>query len=176
LKESVRKFKTTSQKRRRPKKSGIDADGYRANVGILLVNDQGQLFWCKRIGMDAWQFPQGGIRPSESVTKAMYRELLEETGLLAEHVEVIGRTDGWLKYQLPERFIRRHSKPVCIGQKQIWFLLKLIAGEHKVDLNSSNHPEFDFWCWIDYWEPVSQVVEFKKDVYEKALTELAPLI
>jgi putative (di)nucleoside polyphosphate hydrolase len=154
----------------------IDSDGFRANVGIVLLNDRGQAFWGRRIGMAAWQFPQGGIQKNETPTVAMFRELEEEVGLRSKHVEVIGCTQGWLRYRLPNRYVRRHQKPVCIGQKQRWFVLRLAAGEEHVDLNQAEAPEFDDWCWIDYWDPVRLVVSFKRQVYKKALSELAPII
>ena len=154
----------------------IDSDGFRANVGIILCNDTGKLFWARRSGMNAWQFPQGGIRKDEDVETAMYRELREEIGLFPEHVEIIASTDDWLRYWLPEKFIRQNIEPVCIGQKQIWYLLKLLADESFVDLAVSNKPEFDDWQWIDYWSPVKQVVEFKRSVYEAALKQLAPYL
>lgn len=154
----------------------IDSDGFRANVGIVLSNREGKLFWARRSGMDAWQFPQGGIRPDEDVEDAMYRELREEIGLLPEHVEIVASTNDWLRYWLPERFIRQNIEPLCIGQKQIWYLLKLVADENLVDLGLSRKPEFDNWRWIDYWAPVKQVVDFKRNVYEQALKELAPFL
>ncbi len=154
----------------------IDAEGYRANVAIVMTNGQGKLFWAKRVGMDAWQFPQGGIKPDETAEKAMYRELHEETGLQPDHVEVIGFTNGWLRYKLPKRFIRKNSSPLCIGQKQVWYLLKLLANESHVKLDTSSNPEFDLWRWIDFWEPVKEVIEFKRPVYKKALMEFEPLL
>ena len=153
----------------------IDSQGYRANVAIVLSNSQGQLFWAKRIGMDAWQFPQGGIRKDESAEDAMYRELQEETGLLPQHVKLIGCTQDWLRYRLPKRFIRKHSSPVCIGQKQIWYLLELLAEDSEVRLDACRKPEFDHWRWVDFWHPVNEVVEFKRKVYETALQELVVL-
>ena len=156
--------------------SSIDAEGYRANVGIMLVNNVNQLFWAKRTGMDAWQFPQGGIRPKESTDFAMYRELREEIGLLPEHVEIIARTSDWLKYRLPERYIRKTSTPLCIGQKQRWYLLRFIGDENHVQLNISDNPEFDHWRWIDFWEPINQVIKFKRSVYQQALEEFAYFI
>ncbi|MDZ4263051.1 MAG: RNA pyrophosphohydrolase [Pseudomonadota bacterium] len=154
----------------------IDSDGYRPNVGIVLSNGEGRLFWARRIGQDAWQFPQGGIRTYETPLEAMYRELTEEIGLTAEQVEVVGSTRGWLRYRLPRRMIRRHSKPVCIGQKQVWFLLRLQAQESELRFDLTDHPEFDLWRWVDYWEPVTEVVHFKRAVYARALQELAPLL
>ena len=154
----------------------IDSEGYRANVGIVLCNAEGRLFWARRKGQDAWQFPQGGMRAKESPRQAMYRELAEETGLAAEHVELMGCTSDWLRYELPTRYIRRRSRPVCIGQKQRWFLLRLTADECHVDLAASPRPEFDQWCWVDFWHPPGNVIFFKQAVYRDALRELAPLV
>jgi len=154
----------------------IDSEGYRPNVGIILCNADGRLFWAKRIGQHSWQFPQGGIRRDESPEQAMFRELAEEVGLQPEHVQVIGCTRGWLRYRLPKRLIRWGNHPTCIGQKQVWFLLRMLGGEEAVCLDSSERPEFDHWQWVDYWYPLRAVVPFKRHVYWRALCELAPLL
>lgn len=154
----------------------IDTEGYRANVGIILVGDAGRLFWAKRIGEDAWQFPQGGIQESESAEQAVFRELHEEVGVTEESVEIIGSTEDWLRYNIPEHLIRRHQTPCCIGQKQRWFLLRFTGSESDVCLDNSDTPEFDQWCWIDPKEPPRSVISFKRDVYAEALKELLPLI
>ncbi|MBT8146456.1 MAG: RNA pyrophosphohydrolase [Gammaproteobacteria bacterium] len=150
----------------------IDEEGFRANVGIVICNKQGNLLWAKRIGQDAWQFPQGGIKHGESLEEALYRELDEEVGLRREQVRVIHQTQDWLRYRLPKNFIRRHSLPVCIGQKQKWFLLGLEVAESEIDLARSSQPEFDSWRWVDYWHPLDEVIDFKREVYRKALQEL----
>ncbi|MCW8829937.1 MAG: RNA pyrophosphohydrolase [Gammaproteobacteria bacterium] len=150
----------------------IDSKGYRSNVGIVLCNPEGKVFWARRCGQDAWQFPQGGIDENESPVDAMYRELQEETGLLPEHVEVAGQTSDWLRYHIPDHLLRRHSKPLCIGQKQIWFCLKLIGTENDFNLSECDKPEFDRWRWVDYWSPVDEIISFKRDVYRQALEEL----
>ena len=154
----------------------IDSEGFRANVGIILTNDQGQVFWARRIGMDAWQFPQGGIKKNESPKTAMYRELKEEIGLEPEHVELINSTDDWLRYWLPKRYIRQNRGPLCIGQKQIWYLLKLTADETYLDLSYTSEPEFDSLKWVDFWRPVEEVISFKRQVYQQALKQLQPFI
>jgi putative (di)nucleoside polyphosphate hydrolase len=141
-----------------------------------LTNRKGRLLWARRIRQDAWQFPQGGIRAQETPEQAMYRELREEIGLQSHHVDVLGSTRGWLRYRLPERYIRRHQQPVCVGQKQVWFMLRLIGDERFVRLDLSDKPEFDNWRWVDYWHPLREVVPFKRTVYKKALNELAPLL
>lgn len=155
----------------------IDRQGYRPNVGIILCNDVGEVFWARRAGEDSWQFPQGGIRANETPDQALFRELAEEVGLSPEHVEVIGRTENWLRYRIPRRYLRHNGRrPRCIGQKQLWYLLKLVGQEQQVCLDSTEKPEFDCWRWINYWETVDLVVPFKRIVYRKALEQLIPLI
>ena len=154
----------------------IDTEGYRANVGIILVNTSGSLFWAKRIGEDAWQFPQGGIRESESAEQAVFRELHEEVGVTKDSVEMIGCTQDWLRYQIPEHLIRRHQTPCCIGQKQRWYLLRFTGMESDVCLDHTDKPEFDQWRWVDELVPPRSVISFKRSVYAEALKELLPLI
>jgi putative (di)nucleoside polyphosphate hydrolase len=154
----------------------IDTDGYRMNVGIILTNQRGQVLWAKRIGQDAWQFPQGGIKAHETPKRALFRELHEELGLTAKQVQVLGATRGWLRYRLPEHLIRYHQQPLCIGQKQVWYMLRLLANNSDIQLNTSEEPEFEEWLWVDYWYPLTEVVYFKKRVYEIALRELQNLM
>ena len=90
----------------------IDSDGYRANVGIILSNQEGAVLWARRSGQDAWQFPQGGINEEEDAEQAMYRELWEEVGLQERDVQILAATNSWLRYKLPKRMVRRYSQPV----------------------------------------------------------------
>lgn len=150
----------------------IDRAGYRLNVGIVLINESGHVFWGKRYGHDAWQFPQGGLASGEEPVQAMYRELREEIGLERDDIEILGVTKRWLKYKLPKQYLRHGSEPLVIGQKQKWYLLKLISNEQKIRLDLSDSPEFDSWRWLDYQEPQEQVIFFKKQVYTQALKEL----
>lgn len=154
----------------------IDKAGYRCGVGIILVNQHRQVFFAKRIGMLAWQFPQGGMKEEETPEQTMFRELREEIGLLPEDVEVLGTSRRWLRYRLPARLVRHYAKPVCIGQKQKWFLLRLINDESRIDLNANGEPEFDSWAWVSYWYPLRQVVTFKRRVYVMALKEFAKTV
>lgn len=141
----------------------------------MVANDHGQLLWARRVGgRDAWQFPQGGINTGESPEEALYRELHEEIGLAPQAVEVLGATRGWLRYRLPKRFVRRGQKPLCIGQKQKWFLLRMLEDDTAVRLDLNDTPEFDHWQWVSYWYPLEQVISFKREVYRKAMKELAP--
>lgn len=154
----------------------IDTEGFRANVGIVLCNSDSSVLLGGRTRQSGWQFPQGGVLIDESIQAAMYRELEEEIGLKPEDVEVLGSTRDWLRYKLPDRFVRRNAKPICIGQKQRWYLLRLTGAESRLRLDNTDIPEFDRWRWVDFWQPVREVIDFKRDVYVKALSELGPLL
>jgi putative (di)nucleoside polyphosphate hydrolase len=151
----------------------LDRDGFRPNVGIVLLNARNQVFWGKRLRTHSWQFPQGGIKHGESPEQAMLRELHEEVGLLPAHVQIVARTRDWLRYEVPDHYIRRDARGHYKGQKQIWFLLRLIGRDSDLNLRATDHPEFDAWRWNDYWVPLDLVIEFKRSVYERALTELS---
>ncbi len=152
----------------------LDQQGYRPNVGIILTNPLKQVFWGKRIGQHAWQFPQGGINRGESPKEAMLRELWEEIGLYPDQVKIIGRTRDWLYYDVPEKWIRRDFRGIYKGQKQIWFLLVLLGKNKDIDLDVTNHPEFEAWRWNNYWVPLKDVIDFKRQNYKEALLQLAP--
>ena len=156
----------------------IDRDGYRKNVGIIVCNSHHQVLWARRVRHDGWQFPQGGVEPKESARDAAFRELYEEIGLYPRDVKLLGSTENWLRYDVPyatkSRYYRRARQ--FRGQKQRWFLFKLVANEYSVRLDKSKDPEFDLWQWVDYWRPLDQIVEFKRSVYKRALTELEPLL
>ncbi len=154
----------------------IDRDGFRANVGIVLMSADGRVFLGRRAGGRGWQFPQGGMRQHESAEESLFRELKEEVGLENEQVRIVGRTRAWLRYRLPSRYLRRHVQPLCVGQKQRWFLLTLQCPELCLRLDLTPQPEFDRWRWVDFWQPVREVVYFKRAVYTRALHELGPLV
>lgn len=154
----------------------IDSDGYRPNVGIIISNGKGQLMWARRYAQNSWQFPQGGINQGETAEQAMYRELYEEVGLRQDDVKILAVSRVWLRYKLPKRMVRWDSKPLCIGQKQRWFLLELTSNDDAVNMIGNTKPEFDGFRWVTYWYPVRQVVSFKRDVYRRALKEFAPYV
>jgi putative (di)nucleoside polyphosphate hydrolase len=154
----------------------IDADGFRANVGIILANTDNKLLLGGRAGSRGWQFPQGGMLEGEDPVDAMFRELHEEIGLESSDVEVLGVTRDWLRYRLPNKFVRRHSKPLCIGQKQRWFMLRLITDDSRVRFDRCEKPEFDRIRWVHFWRPVNEVIYFKRRVYARALHELGPTV
>ena len=158
-----------------PMSDVIDSDGFRANVGIVLMHGEHEVFLGRRTGGRGWQFPQGGVRRGESLEQAVYRELHEEIGLSRPDVELVGQTQRWLRYRLPSRYVRRNQQPVCIGQKQRWFLLRPTRPLTEFDFGRTNEPEFDQWRWAPWWEAVREVIYFKRPVYIRALTELAEL-
>jgi len=152
----------------------IDAEGFRANVGIIVVNAEGKLMLGGRVGAKGWQFPQGGMLVDEEPEQAMFRELREEIGLEPGDVDVLGMTSDWLRYRLPDKFIRRHSMPLCVGQKQRWFILRMLSDDDCVRFDRGDKPEFDRFRWVPFWRPVNEVIYFKRRVYARALHELGP--
>ncbi len=154
----------------------IDSDGFRANIGIIVCNDFGNLLWTRRIGQNSWQFPQGGVDPGESAEQTLFRELKEEIGLGRQDVKILASTKSWLKYRLPNRYIRQNSHPLCVGQKQKWYMLRLTSNESQIRFDATGHPEFDDFMWVSYWYPLRQVIAFKQAVYRQALSELLPFV
>ena len=154
----------------------IDAEGFRANVGIILTDGDGKLMLGGRVGSKGWQFPQGGMLVDEEPEDAMYRELLEEVGLDRSDVELLGVTSDWLRYRLPNKFVRRNSEPLCIGQKQRWFMLHLVSSTDNVRFDLGDQAEFDRIRWVDFWRPVNEVIYFKRRVYARALHELGSTV
>lgn len=150
----------------------IDEQGFRANVGIIIMDEANRVLIAGRRGRTGWQFPQGGVQQRESAEQAMYRELREEVGLEPSDVAVAGVTREWIRYTLPKRYVRP-SEPVCVGQKQRWFLLSLVTDRERLCFDATDEPEFDRCRWVDYWQPVEEVIYFKRKVYIRALSELA---
>jgi putative (di)nucleoside polyphosphate hydrolase len=168
--------RTDSRDKQNNTTSSIDSDGYRACVGIILSNKQGQVLWAKRAGHSDWQFPQGGIQQDEATETAMYRELMEEVGLQPQQITILGCTSAWLHYDIPRQYRRSIRAQAIKGQKQIWYLLRLLGKDDDVCLDGTDCPEFDEWCWVKYWYPLQHIITFKRQVYEQALTELEPLL
>lgn len=154
----------------------IDQDGFRLNVGAILFNDKKELFWARRIRHKGWQFPQGGLHEGETPEAALFRELYEEIGLTEADVAVEACTPEWLPYRLPEHLIRRHQTPICYGQKQKWFLLRLMSQENQICLTRTDTPEFDSWRWVNYWYPLKHIIEFKRQVYQQVLQDFSGIL
>lgn len=145
---------------------------FRLGVGMIICNQDRQVFWGKRAKEESWQFPQGGIRENEAPEEALYRELEEEIGLKPHDVQLLGSTESWLVYRWPEVKRLSHKNPNRLGQKQKWFLLRLISEDTTIYLHNTYPAEFEKWRWVDYWYPIEHVALFKRKTYRQALHEL----
>ncbi|MEM1429491.1 MAG: RNA pyrophosphohydrolase [Pseudomonadota bacterium] len=152
---------------------------YRPCVGVVLVNADGRVFAGIRrdahLTSPAWQMPQGGIDPGESVRDAALRELWEETGVASDLVDVEAETKEWLRYDLPEHLLGKIWKGKYRGQEQKWLLMRFKGSDADIDI-ATEHPEFSAWAWKPAEDLPGQIVPFKRTVYEAVLSEFAPLI
>jgi putative (di)nucleoside polyphosphate hydrolase len=151
----------------------LDREGFRPNVGIILLNSRNQVFWGKRLRTHSWQFPQGGIKYGETPEQAMFRELHEEVGLLPEHVRD-HRPHARLAALRGARPLHPQGRARPLPRPEADLVPAALMGrDSDMNLRATDHPEFDAWRWNDYWVPLDVVIEFKRGVYEMALTELA---
>ena len=136
------------------------------------------LLWCRCAKKHHWQFPQGGVDQGESPDRAAWRELYEETGLTPDNTRLVEKTQQWLRYQLPAALVksraRNNEERQFVGQMQRWYLFQLTGSEDTIDLAATDQPEFDRWRWIEYWNPLETIVDFKKDVYREVLSHFHP--
>ncbi|MEL6978450.1 MAG: RNA pyrophosphohydrolase [Pseudomonadota bacterium] len=151
---------------------------YRPCVGLMILNQDGLIFAGRRLDgggeSPAWQMPQGGIDPGEAPLEAGLRELREETGLAPEHVEVLGETRDWVKYDVPLALIGKLWGGRYRGQTQKWFALRLTAPDSAVNIETED-PEFCEWRWMAADALIEAIVPFKRDIYRSVLGEFAPL-
>jgi putative (di)nucleoside polyphosphate hydrolase len=158
---------------------------YRPCVGIMAVNRAGLVWIGRRIltrrGADRdrggfeqwWQMPQGGIDAGEEPDAAALRELNEETGMRS--VAILGRAQGWLTYDLPPALVPANWGGKYRGQAQLWYAVRFLGADDEIDIvPQAGHPqEFDAWRWAAVDELIDLIVPFKRDVYARALAELA---
>lgn len=145
---------------------------YRPGVGIMLLNSRNEVLVCRRadVPSDAWQMPQGGIRPGESAQSAARRELWEEVGV--HNAEIVAETKAWLRYELPPELLSGVPDGRWCGQQQKWFLMRFAGADSEIDLNTRN-PEFDTWKWVPIRELPELVISFKRQVYLNLVSEFS---
>ena len=148
---------------------------YRSNVAIIIVNQFGKVLWCQRKEHDGWQFPQGGIDKGETPREAVLRETREEVGLDSNDINIVYECEKWFKYDVPKvKKSYYFKRNIFKGQKQKWFLAKLLSDDNKINLRANTPVEFDEWVWANYWYPLHSVIAFKKEIYKKALLTILP--
>ena len=151
-------------------------EGYRPNVAMVVINSTNKVLICRRKNTKTWQFPQGGIDNGEDIKKAMYRELSEEVGLSKDDVSLVGESEGTITYDIPKTIRSKVLGGKFKGQEQKWFLLKLNKDNCEIKLDNEAYPEFDKYEWVSFWQPLNRIVDFKREAYRKALSELRFLI
>ena len=145
--------------------------GYRAAVGIMLLNSRGAVFVARRLDMPtmpAWQMPQGGIDPGETPREAALRELQEEIG--TAKAEIVAESQGWLHYDLPVKLAGSVWGGRYRGQRQKWFAMRFIGRDSDINL-ATEHPEFDAWRWVTPSRLPELIVPFKRQLYIDILAE-----
>ncbi len=147
---------------------------YRPCVGICLFNEKDQVFVAERIDTPgAWQMPQGGIDKGEDPCDAAFRELEEEIG--TAKASLMGRTDDWLAYDLPDHLIGKVWKGRYRGQKQIWYAFRFEGSDKDINIDTK-HPEFGRWKWVDLETIPELIVPFKRDIYVEIVNQFHGLI
>jgi putative (di)nucleoside polyphosphate hydrolase len=144
---------------------------YRLNVGAVLFGPDGRVLVGKRVKLDAWQLPQGGIDKGEEPGIAVFRELLEEIG--TDKAEIIGEHPEWMQYDFPSGLVGKSWRERYRGQSQKWFALRFLGQDSDIKLDADSHPEFDAWKWVELSELPGLAVSFKRNIYEVIARDFA---
>lgn len=152
----------------------MELNNYRPGVGACIFNKDNKVFVAERLDIPgAWQLVQGGIDAGEDPDIALYRELLEETGIQKENLELLAKSKEWITYKFPQD--AGFFKGKYIGQKQLWYALRFLGADKDINLNHTHHPEFSRFKWVDLAEIEQFAVDFKKELYHKIINEFKDL-
>ncbi len=146
---------------------------FRAGVGGVILDVRGRVLALERAATPgAWQLPQGGIEGDEAPVDARWRELSEEIGLTAEHVELLAEVPEWLGYELPPEF---RSEKTGRGQVHKWFVLRIRDEGVSIRFDIGNEVEFQSWRWMPLAHLAEQTVSFRQPVYRRLVQVVAGL-
>ena len=144
---------------------------YRLGVGLVIINDQLEIFTGRRLdNTKAWQMPQGGIDNNEIPLEAAYREMYEETGIKKSKVTLLKQTKTWYRYDLPQEIQNKFWGGKFRGQSQKWFLFKFIGNEFDINIETKDQ-EFSDWKWSKKTEMLDSIVPFKRSLYQSVLKD-----
>jgi putative (di)nucleoside polyphosphate hydrolase len=136
---------------------------FRPNVGAIIKRADGKILVGERTKVaGAWQFPQGGLKKSETSREALSRELKEEVSLGPPHYRVV-ESKGPYRYVFPPG----RTKEGFDGQEQTYFLIEFTGTDSNISV-STEDPEFVRLRWIEPREfQIAWVPRFKRDVYRQ---------
>ena len=150
-------------------RSGPGGLPYRPCAGVVLMNGDGLIFAGQRLDMPgAWQMPQGGIDKGEDAHTAALRELVEETGVAQDKVQIVAETPDWVYYDLPPDLLGKVWKGKYGGQRQKWVLMRFLGEDADIRIDT-DHPEFSQWQWMQADALLDNIVPFKRAVYDQVI-------
>jgi putative (di)nucleoside polyphosphate hydrolase len=137
---------------------------FRPGVGTIIYNEHGEILVFRRTdNPDLWQLQQGGQDHEETVLETLWRELAEETGLVASDFSQLNEYPNWTIYEYPEE-VKRRITPGCLGQVHRWFFLALRPAV-TVDLARASDREFDAFKWTTFPVLLQNTGPMKYPVY-----------